>query len=150
LINYIISDFFFSRTFYELYDDYSITRIGNTSQTKSQYWDVLIDYSFIKVGGCQQKVKQGDHVLFAFDAFNKKHILKLETSNYMSKIGSLIAVKVTDALTNQPIEGAIVGNQLTNTNGFATLVFNSFGMQILKAEREDSIRSNAIVIDITA
>jgi len=95
-------------------------------------------------------VKQGDNVLFAFDAFNKKHILKLETSNYMSKIGSLIAVKVTDALTNQPIEGAIVGNQLTNTNGFATLVFNSFGMQILKAEREDSIRSNAIVIDITA
>jgi hypothetical protein len=95
-------------------------------------------------------VKQGDNVLFAFDAFNKKHFLKLETSNYMSKIGSLIAVKVTDGLTNQPIEGAIVGNQLTNTNGFATLVFNSLGMHKLKAERSDSIRSNAILIDITA
>jgi len=148
LINYIISHFF-SRTFYELYDDYSITRIGNTSQTKSQYWDILIDYSFINVGGCQQKVKQGDNVLFAFDAFNKKHFLKLETSNYMSKIGSLIAVKVTDGLTNQPIEGAIVGNQLTNSNGFATLAFNSLGMQKLKAERSDSIRSNAIAIYIT-
>lgn len=95
-------------------------------------------------------MKQGDNVLFAFDAFNKKHILKLEASRYVSKIRSLLSVKVTDGLTNEPIEGAIVGNQLTNFNGFATLVFNSLGMHRLKAERSDSIRSNAIVIDVTA
>lgn len=138
------------RTFYELYGDYSITSIGNTSQTKSEYWNILINYNFMEVGGCQQQVKHGDDILFAFDAFNKKHLLKLEALNYVSKIGSPFVVKVIDGLTNQPIEGAIVGNQLTNTNGFATLVFNSLGVQKLKAERSDSIRSNAIVIHVSA
>lgn len=93
-------------------------------------------------------MKQGDNVLFAFDAFNKKHILKLETSRYMSRIGSPVIVKVTDALTNQPIKGALVGNQITNADGFAVLVFNGLGMQKLKAEHSDSIRSNTIEINI--
>lgn len=68
----------------------------------------------------------------------------------MSRIGSSVIVKATDGFTNQPIKGALVGNQLTNADGFAALVFNSLGMQKLKAERPDSIRSNTIEINVTA
>ncbi len=149
LFIYVCFFLVYFRIFYELYDDYSITRIGNTSQTKSQFWNVLINYNLINIGGCQQKVNENDNILFAFDAFNKKHCLKLQTLNSTSKIGSPFMVKVTDGLTNQPIQGAMIENQLTDMNGFVTLVFHSLGMRKLKAERDDSIRSNTIEIYIT-
>jgi hypothetical protein len=140
----------FYRTYFELYDDYSITRIGNTSQTSSKFWNALVDYKLLQVGGCQQKVKQGQDLLFAFDAFNKAHILKLETSQKIIKIGSPLTVTVTDGLTGEPIYGATVGGVRTNTLGHATITFRNLGAQRLKAERSDSIRSNGIMIAVTA
>jgi len=141
-----ISIFFCFRIFYELYDDYSIIRIGNTSQTKSQFWNIFLNYKLLNTGGCQQKVNQNDDILFAFDAFNKKHCLKLQALNSTSKVGSPFVIKVTDGLTNQPIQGATIANQLTDTHGLATLIFHSLGVRKLQAERNDSVRSNTIQI----
>jgi hypothetical protein len=139
----------FYRTYYQLYDDYSITRIGNTSQTSSKFWSTLLDYKFVQVGGCQQKVKQGQDLLFAFDAFNKAHFLKLEISQKIIQIGYPLTVTVTDGLTGQPIDGATIGGVTTNTDGRATITFKDLGLQRLKAERYDSIRSNEIIVAIT-
>jgi len=51
---------------------------------------------------------------------------------------------VTDGSTGAAIQGATVGGQLTDVNGEATLTFGSVGLEHLKAEKSDSIRSNAL------
>jgi hypothetical protein len=86
----------------------------------------------------------------AFGAFHKKHLLKLELSHQIIKSGYPITVTVTDGVTGKPISGAAVGGQLTNTNGNTIIRFTNLGTQKLKAEREDSIRSNAITVSVTA
>ncbi|CAF1173382.1 unnamed protein product [Adineta ricciae] len=137
-------------TYSTLYDDYTIVRIGNTSQTSSKFWSTFVDYEFTQVGGCQQKVKHGQHLLFAFDGYNKAHFLKLETSNSIIQIGDSLTVLVTDGRTGEPIHSATVGGMLTNATGHAQVTFKNLGAQRLKAERPDSIRSNTLVITVTA
>lgn len=108
------------------------------------------DYKFTSVGGCQEKVQQGDDLLFAFDAYSKAHFLKLEASKATIKSGDSITFTVTDGATGEPIEGATVGNVLTNTLGRAKLSFKTLGVHTLKAERSDSIRSNGIMLTVIA
>ena len=136
------------RTFNTQYDDYFITRIHNTSQTNSKYWGILLGYQFIQVGGCQQRVQTGDDLLFAFDAFNKAHFLRLEGSQRKVALGARILVKVTDGSTGLPVMGARVADQLTDINGSAQIVFKSLGIQKIRAERFDSLRSNSLDITV--
>ncbi|CAF0980776.1 unnamed protein product [Adineta steineri] len=143
------NDFTWDGTYNKLYDDYFVTRIENNSITDSKYWSTLIDYKMTEIGGCQQKVKQGQNILFAYDAFNKKHFLKLETLKKTIQIGSPLTIKVTDGQTGQPIHGAIVGDKQTNIQGYITIIFYKLGIQILKAHRLDSIRSNQVIINVT-
>jgi hypothetical protein len=100
------------------------------------------------VGGCQQKVEQGDNILFAFDAFNKTYFLKLESSHKITHVGIPITVTVIDGKTDKPISNASVWDQITDNNGHATITFTSSGTKTLKAERLDSIRSNAVQIAV--
>lgn len=51
------------------------------------------------MGGCQQQIKQGDQVLWAFDAFNKQYFLKVEPKVIAAKKGGSKTVKVTDGST---------------------------------------------------
>lgn len=60
-----------------------------------------------------------------------------------------ITVTVIDGSTNDPIEGASIGGQLTNADGHATLTFGTDGVHNLKAERADSIRSNTLKVIVT-
>ena len=60
-----------------------------------------------------------------------------------------ITVTVTDGMTDTPLAGAIVNGASTNASGEATLSFQSYGIKKIKAERQDSIRSNAIYILVT-
>ena len=108
------------------------------------------DYNFTPVGGCQEKVQHGDDLLFAFDAFSKAHFLKLEASKTTIQAGDSVTLTVIDGATGEPIEGATVGNVLTNTFGRATLSFKNLGVHVLKAERADSIRSNGIMLTVIA
>jgi hypothetical protein len=103
---------------------------------------------YTKVGACQQLIEAGDDVLFAFDAFNKKHFLKL-IGPTTTTVGVPITVTVIDGTTDVPIADATVGGQKTDARGRATLVFRSPGNRELKAERAaDSIRSNALCVKV--
>lgn len=101
------------------------------------------------MGGCQQKVQTGDHVLWAFDAFNKDYFLKLTPSVLVVKKGSEHTVTVTDGKTGVAIAGAVIDGVTTDANGNAALTFGESGVFKLKAERSDAIRSNALVVVVS-
>lgn len=138
-------------TFSTAFDDYFVSRIGGDIQTATQFWGILLNDRFTPVGGCQQRVRSGDEVLFAFDAFSKQHFLKM-TGRHVAKIGRQITVAVRDGQTGQPIAGATVGpigntgTSTTNAKGEAQVTFRTRGVKRLKAERPDSIRSNALTV----
>jgi Carboxypeptidase regulatory-like domain len=132
---------------YEGFDDFEVTRIAETEQTETEYWGTLVNYQFTSVGSCQQEVKPGEEVLWAFNAFEAEHFLKLKKGKHGA--GS---VRVTDGSTGEPIEGATVGplnngpGVTTNARGEAMLTFSEPGKYRVKASRPGSIRSNSIVI----
>jgi hypothetical protein len=133
------------------FEDYFITRIAEDAQTDTRFWGILLNYQFTPVGGCQQRIHFGDQVLFAFDAFNKQHFLKL-TGSHVARTGQPTTVTVTDGQTGQPIAGATVGpinntgSATTDAHGKAQVTFQNGGLKRLKAERADSIRSNALLV----
>ncbi|MFN2615619.1 MAG: hypothetical protein ABR581_00685 [Thermoleophilaceae bacterium] len=127
------------------FDDYLVSRIGPDTQTSSQFWALLVDSQFSQVGGCQQRVHEGDEVLWAFDGFSKQHALRLAGPG-AATIGQPVSVHVTDGQNGSAIAGANVRGSLTGPDGRATLAFPQAGIYRLKAERSDSIRSNALVL----
>ncbi len=138
-------------TFSAGFDDYFVTRIGPDTQTATQFWGVLLNYQFTPVGGCQQRVGFGDKVLWAFDAFSKSHFLKM-TGPITARVGVPITVTVKDGQNGSPISGATVGpigntgTATTNASGQAQVTFPTRGLKRVKAERADSIRSNALTV----
>lgn len=128
-----------------MFDDFFITSIGGDTETATQFWGLLLNFQFTPVGGCQQEVKTGDDVLWAFDAFNKVHFLKL-TGPLTAVRNQPVTVTVTDGTDGTPVSGALVDQQLTNANGQAVLTFSSRGTVELKATKDDSIRSNRLDI----
>ncbi len=132
---------------YASFGDYGIERIAESSQTSTEYWGVLVNYQFSELGGCQQEVKPGEEVLWAFNAFEAAHFLKLKKGKRGSN-----TVRVTDGATGEPIAGATVGpvnngpGVQTNAEGEATLTFTTPGKYRVKAELAGSIRSNSVLI----
>ena len=109
----------------------------------------MLNHVPIKVGGCQQRVAADQHVLFAFDGFNKARSLTLTGPN-RAVVGTEIQVMVKDGRYNNPIVGAKVGGETTNDEGVAKITFRSVGVRKLKAEALCSIRSNAITVNVVA
>ncbi|KAK7692918.1 hypothetical protein QCA50_004556 [Cerrena zonata] len=138
-------DFTWDGTFFDEFDDYFITRIAENTGDSDVAWGILLGFQFTPVGGCQQEVKQGDEVLWAFDAFNKQYFLKLDGPAVV-KAGIPATFTVIDGATGDPIQGATVAGNghsgVTDVSGKAQLVFQARGPRFLKAERSDSIRSN--------
>ncbi|WP_378740813.1 Ig-like domain-containing protein [Nocardia brasiliensis] len=130
------------------FDDYFITRIANDAQTADQFWGILRNGQFTEVGGCQQQVNQFDEVLFAFDAFNKSQFLRLEGPR-TARVNQPITVTVTDSITGNPAVGATVNGATTDANGLASVTFTSVGMQQVKAEHPQAIRSNRLEVMVT-
>ncbi|KDN40928.1 hypothetical protein RSAG8_07796, partial [Rhizoctonia solani AG-8 WAC10335] len=132
------------------FDDFFVTRIAGSSQTSSQFWGLLLNWQYAPVGGCQQQVVAGDTILWAFDAFNKVYFLKLDGPT-TAQVGVPIQVLVTDGSTGSRISGAtIAGYPSSSNNGILTLTFTSTGKKKVKAQRADSLRSNALTIQVTA
>lgn len=137
------------------FDDFFVTRIGGTSQTSSQFWGLLLNWQFTPVGGCQQQVAAGDTILWAFDAFSKTYFLKLD-GPASAKVGVPVQVRVTDGSSGVSISGAsITGSgasliSASDNNGYATVTFTSAGTRKIKAQRSDSLRSNALAVTVTA
>ncbi|KAI4201419.1 MAG: hypothetical protein LQ350_003257 [Teloschistes chrysophthalmus] len=138
--------FSYDGTYSDAFDDYFITSISTSTQTATQFWGLLLNYQFTQVGGCQQEVKPGDQVLWAFDAFSKSYFLKVTPNVIAVKKGESKTVTVTDGTTGVPIANATIDGVTTDANGKATLVFPKLGVFDYKAERSDSIRSNALYV----
>ena len=135
-------------TFSTAIDDFFITSIAGDTQTSTESWGILINFEFTAVGGCQQEVKHDDDVLFAFDAFNKAHFLKL-TGPESAHIGIPVVLTVTDGQTGRPVAGADVNGDTSDANGHVSVTFTHAGQHTVKAQKSDSIRSNQLTILVT-
>ena len=133
--------------YFESFQDYLIRRIGPDSANERQFWGQFINSRPAQRGGCQEIVKSGDEVLWAFDAFSKAHVLRL-AGPAAGHTGEPVAVTVTDGASGSPLPDARVGGALTGPDGVARLSFAEPGIYRLKAERSDSVRSNALSICI--
>ncbi|MDJ1135090.1 hypothetical protein [Streptomyces iconiensis] len=142
-----LAPFTWDGTYWAEFDDILVTRIGDTAQTDTEFWGILRNYAFTPVGGCQQRVQNGDEILFAFDAFAADHFLKLK-GPHAAKVGKPATVTVTDGATGEPIAGATVGGQSTGADGKARVVFKKAGAESLKAEHPDAVRSNALRVAV--
>jgi hypothetical protein len=131
---------FYISLFNTEFDDFFITSIGGEAQTATQFWGILLNFQFTPVGGCQQEVKRDDEVLFAFDAFNKAHFLKLTGPN-TAHVDTSVVLTVTDGQSGGIVEGADVNGKISDANGHVSLTFSRPGEQKIKAEKSDSIRS---------
>lgn len=140
-----LAGFTFDAEYFPSFEDYFITRIAETSETSEEFWGILVNYSLIPVGGCQYRLHNGDKVLFAFNAFNAEHFLKL-TGPHLAAAGHPITVKVTEGSTGAPIAGATVDGVETNSSGEATITFAKPGLEHLKATKPNSIRSNGLYV----
>jgi hypothetical protein len=140
-----LAGFTWDGTWSDSFMDFLVTRVAEESATTTQFWGYFVNYASPSKGGCQLLVNSGDEVLFAFDAFSKTHALKL-TGPGAARIGETVNVQVTDGLDGSPQAGANVGGVATGADGVATLSFPQRGVYRLKAERPDSIRSNALVL----
>ncbi|CAE6509518.1 unnamed protein product [Rhizoctonia solani] len=133
------------------FDDFFVTRIGGTSQSSTQFWGLLLNWQFSPVGGCQQQVAAGDTILWAFDAYSKTFFLKLDGPS-TAKVGVPVQVRVTDGPSGTNISGATIAgypSSISDNNGYTTVTFTSAGTKKIKAQRSDSLRSNALAITVT-
>ncbi|KJA19857.1 hypothetical protein HYPSUDRAFT_852724 [Hypholoma sublateritium FD-334 SS-4] len=137
--------FTFDGTFDPTFDDFFITAIGDSVQTATQFWGILVNFQFTPVGGCQQEVRSSDEVLFAFDAFSKTHFLKLSGPR-TAIIGKPAKFTVIDGMNGEPVAGASVNDQTSGADGTVLIDFTSRGTKSLKASKFDSIRSNAVEV----
>jgi len=136
------------RTFFDQRDDFFITSIGGETPTGKDFWKICLNLQPISVGGCQQKVKEGDEVLFAYATQDvTAHYLEL-TGPGLAVLFTPVTLVVTDG-TGRPVSGAQVDGHLTDDLGRVTLTFTHVGTQTLKAEKQpDSIRSNILAIQV--
>ncbi|KAJ7270540.1 hypothetical protein C8J57DRAFT_1322026 [Mycena rebaudengoi] len=134
-------------TFSTQFSDFFITSIGDSTQTATQFWGLLLNFQFTPVGGCQQEVNKKDDILWAFDAFNAQHFLKLD-GPAKAKKGVPATFVVIDGITGEPVEGATVHGETTGTDGTVAITFGSRGKRGLKAKMEGSVRSNLVSVKV--
>jgi hypothetical protein len=127
------------------FGDFGIDRIGPDAATSTEFWGYAYNWQSSQVGGCQQQVSTGDDVLFGFDYFSKSALLRL-SGPATAEAGQPVSVTVVDGQSGSPVAGAAVGGTLTGPDGKATVTFSSTGVQRLKAERADALRSNALAV----
>lgn len=125
------------------FEDFQIDSVAGEASTSTQFWGVALNFKFTSTGGCTTKVTNGDQVLWIFDAFSKTHILKL-TGPASATTGAPVTVRVVDGQDGSAAAGATVEGKTTGADGRATLTFANAGIYKLKAERSDSVRSNAV------
>ena len=134
-------------TFNTEFDDFFITSIGGEDQTSTEFWGILLNFQLIPVGGCQERVKLDDEILFAFNAFNAVHFLKL-VGPATAHVGHPVVLTVTDGQSGSAVAGASVRAQTSDANGHVSVVFTQAGQHDVKAMKSDSIRSSALTIHV--
>jgi hypothetical protein len=134
-------------TYNSSFEDIIVNQIGPDTATQSQFWGVAVGGKSLEVGGCQRVVSAGEEVLWAYDLFSKKHVLKA-TGGSKVRAGRAYRVKVTDTQNGGIVAGALIGGKKTNASGIATLHFKTKGTKRLKASKSDSVRSNQLTVKV--
>ncbi|KAI1190706.1 hypothetical protein F5B17DRAFT_427185 [Nemania serpens] len=144
------SGFAYDGTYQAQFEDYFITSIGDSPQTDTKFWGILVNGQFTPVGGCQFEVVNGDETLFAFDAFSKSAFLQVAPEYAVAEAGSgSVTVTVTDALTGIPQAGVSFAGQVTDVDGHATVaVPGAAGCYEFKATAPNALRSNAFYLTV--
>ena len=136
--------------------DYKITSIENEPKQGDGRWILLVGYTSLNKGGCIYRVAPDDQVLVAFNKVNAKKFLKLEADKETIKVGESVVFTVTNGANRDPVEGAAVSPKdaglggITGKDGTATVGFDSItpGVYEYKAEADEAIRSNKVVITV--
>lgn len=149
--------FTYDGTYSGSFQDYFITRIGDTAQTSSQFWGVLQNLAFTPAGGCQTEVltQPGGEDLWAFDAFNKNFFLTIDLDYAVVRPGASVSLTVSGADGNggnlSPIAGASIAGTGATSDGSGRVTFTApmnEGCYQYKATRSDSIRSKAFYLTV--
>lgn len=134
------------------YKDYFVTRIGADDDSTGKYFAVAIARagrtSFLEEGACHVQVQQADEVIWGYDGFGKP-FLRL-TGPATTAVGQPLRIGVANGVDGSPVAGAAVGGTASGSDGSATVCFDTPGTRRLKAERADAVRSNALVVAVTA
>jgi hypothetical protein len=140
--------------------DYFVTQVGSDVELTEEpfdAWGFAVNYTTAPVGGCQIALAPGNEVLWAYNYFNLKHLLRLSGPLSVDADASL-TVHVVDAQSGVAISGASIGDDIagvttpisgsaiTDANGNATLTLAHTGAVTLKATRAESVRSNGLVV----
>jgi hypothetical protein len=100
-----------------------------------------------ELGACQDPVKTGDRVLFAYAAFDDT-LLSL-TGPSTARPGQAVTLKVTDG-AGAPVAGADVGGALSGADGTVSAgPWSARGDHDLKASKTGAIRSNRVRVCVT-
>jgi hypothetical protein len=130
------------------FDDFIVNQIGPDAANDKQFWGVAVAGQSLQTGGCQRIVTSGEEVLWAYDLFNKKHLLHAN-GGHKVPAGKLYTVKVTDTQGGgAAVKGASIGGKKTNSKGVVRLRFKKPGTKRLKATRNDSVRSNQLTVKV--
>jgi hypothetical protein len=160
--------FTYDGTFDSAFDDYFISRIGPDSQTATQFWGTLDNFQFTPLSDCEQEVTPGKEVLWAYNAFNVNHFLKLSAPATTVAPNQDLIVTVVDGSNGQAMSGATVAPVTTDPadgfetvdtgdpaavttdgSGSATLSWSTPGWKRVKAVQASSLRSNRLDICVT-
>jgi hypothetical protein len=135
-------------TWFDSFQDFSVDSIGSDAADvgSGRFWGLLLNGKPTDVGGCQQRVADGDEVLFAYDLFQKAHVLRLSASTTVVEAGRTTDLAVVDSQNGAPVEGASVAGATTAADGHASAVFAAPGSFAVRAEKSDSVRSNAVTV----
>lgn len=128
------------------FPDYFINRIASDAiDPATEYWSLWIAFDFASEGGCQQRVRQGDDVLWGLSPFSDDRALRL-TGPTTATTGQPVRVRVNSGASPGGDAGARVGGATTGPDGTAALTFTEPGVYRLKAEKENAVRSNALLL----
>lgn len=145
-----LKGFSWDGTYDGTFNDFLISRVANdTIDPSTHYWSLYVNDAFAQSGGCGQRVAAGDEVLWANSDFVTSQALQL-TGPTQTHPGQPITVLVTNGPGGAPQPDAKVGDAVTGPDGRAALTFATPGIYRLKAEREASIRSNALSVCVDA
>jgi hypothetical protein len=145
--------FDFDGTYSNQFQDYFITRIGDSPQTGTQYWGILDNFQYTPTGGCQYGAYPGSSMLWAWDAFNANAFLSVSPASATLAAGASATFSVVDGMTGNVASGASFNGQLSNANGqvvFTVPAGTAPGVYRYKATKAGTIRSNAAIITVTA
>ncbi|MCW3033329.1 MAG: hypothetical protein JWM60_1674 [Solirubrobacterales bacterium] len=147
----------FDATWSGSFGDFFVTQVGPDLEggpPEFASWGYAVSYTTAGVGGCQFQLAPGSEVLWAYNYFNLHHLLSL-TGPSVATVGKPFTVRVTDGSTGDPMAGAQVVEMVgtaampvpgatTDASGNATVTVARGGVLTLKAQRADSVRSNAL------